>query len=462
MESGAAAAEARRYGKTAGLLSAAIGTGGLLTYLYFAIASHLLSRADYGAIVVLWASAVLTVSVFHRPVEQLVSRTVAERQALGLPIGRPVRIAAMIQLGIATTSALVAIALRGPIQDHLLDGSSSLYWILVVTIVGYAGSYFARGFLAGTRRFGLLGGLIFSEASIRVLFPIAVAVGITSGKTAIAVGTAAGASLCLLIIPVALAVERHRGTEPAMHDGPAPTEAPPGRDFTFARGGTFALSVLMIMLSEQTFMNGGPLLVRGAEGAAQAGFIFNVIMVARAPLLLFQGVATSLLPHLTRLRSAGSREGDDAFRLSVQGTLRAIAVFSAGVVVVLMAAGPKLMQIAFGNKFTYDRPALLMVAVGMGLYLAATTLNQASVAQGQVRRASMRWIACAAAFVVWNFLPFFNHFRRVEIGFVGAAAVLCALLLHLYLHPVARPGDEVEPGSAREVGATLAAAEEAG
>ena len=57
------------------------------------------------------------------------------------------------------------------------------------------------------------------------------------------------------------------------------------------------------MLSEQTFLNAGPLLVNATAGAAAAGFIFNVLMIARAPLQLFQAVSTSLLPHLTRLRA---------------------------------------------------------------------------------------------------------------------------------------------------------------
>ena len=58
------------------------------------------------------------------------------------------------------------------------------------------------------------------------------------------------------------------------------------------------------MLAEQTFLNAGPLLVRateGSEGAALAGFAFNVLLLARAPLVLFQAVQTSILPHLTRL-----------------------------------------------------------------------------------------------------------------------------------------------------------------
>ena len=85
------------------------------------------------------------------------------------------------------------------------------------------------------------------------------------------------------------------------------------------------------------------------------------------------------------------------------------------------------MQIAFSKKFTYDRAGLLLVTLGMGLYLASVTLNQACLAQGQVRRAAARWIACAAFFIGWNFLPLVaNEFRRVEIGFALTAGVLFA------------------------------------
>ena len=461
-ERAGAEAEARRYGRTAGLLSAGIGTAGLLTYAYFAIASHVLSRAEYGGIVVLWSVVVVTVSVLHRPVEQLLSRTLAERRERGLGIASPMRVAATIQLGIAAACAAAALALRGPIEDGLLDGQSDLYWVLVVAIVAYAASYYARGFLAGTRRFGLLAGLILNESAARMTFALAVAVGIAGGQTAVALGIAIAPVLSLLIVPLAfLGGHRARSsdvTAPPTPPGTAPSDA----EFTLARGGSFAAAVLLIMLSEQTFLNGGPLLVRGADGAAAAGFIFNVLMVARAPLLLFQGIATSLLPHLTRLRSRGGEEGEAAFRLSVRATLMAIAAFGAVVVVVVAAIGPQLMQLAFGDKFAYDRLALILVSIGMGLYLAAATLNQAALAQGQARRAAACWVACAIGFLAWNLLPVLSDFRRVEIGFVSAATTLCGLLYMLYRNPVARRGDEVEPGSPAEIEVRLAAADEVG
>ena len=215
------------------------------------------------------------------------------------------------------------------------------------------------------------------------------------------------------------------------------------------------------MVSEQTLLNAGPLLVRASDGAAAAGFIFNVLMIARAPLVLFQAVATSLLPHLTRLRSSARTGDEDAFRLSVRVTITAIAAIAGVVVVAVLVAGPELMQLAFGNKFTYERAGLVIVSVGMGFYLASGTLNQAALAQGQARRAAARWVFCATAFVVWNLLPVFDEFRRVEVGFAGAAVLLCGLLYLLYRRPQVRAEDVFEPGSPQELEARIAAADEA-
>ena len=103
----------------------------------------------------------------------------------------------------------------------------------------------------------------------------------------------------------------------------------------------------------------------------------------------------------------------------------------------------------------------MIVTVGMGFYLASGTLNQAALAQGQVRRAAACWVGCALAFISWNLLPVLDEFRRVEVGFAGAAALLCGLLYRLYRRPRARPEDVVEPGSPQELEARLAAADEA-
>ena len=71
----------RSYGRGAAILSVGIGVTGLITYAYFALASHSLSKDDYGRISLLWSSVFIVVSVLYRPVEQLLSRTIADRAA---------------------------------------------------------------------------------------------------------------------------------------------------------------------------------------------------------------------------------------------------------------------------------------------------------------------------------------------------------------------------------------------
>ena len=188
------------------------------------------------------------------------------------------------------------------------------------------------------------------------------------------------------------------------------------------------------MLAEQTFLNAGPLIVKasegGAAGAALAGFTFNVLLIARAPLQLFQSVQTAILPVLTRLRASGET---DPFRRSVNLTLLAIALFSAAVALVLLAAGPALMDVVFGGEFDYDRGGLVLIAIGMGFYLSAATLNQAALARGHAREAATCWAAAAAGFVLFlTLVSFDDRVLQVEVAYLGAALVLFGLLYLLY------------------------------
>ena len=442
--------ESRSFGRSAATLSAGVGLAGVLTYVFFALASHNLEPVAYGELVVLWSAVFVTISILHRPVEQLISRGVAEHRARGESVGATIRAAALIQGVVALGFALAALALRGQLEDGLLSGDETLYWIYVGSVLAFAASFFARGFLAGEGRFQLLGALLVFESASRMAFSLAVAVGIADGRTAIAVGIAVAPLVSLIVVPLAFASTR-RHTDPPTRSGRPRFSS-----------SSFAAAVFVIMLSEQVLLNGGPLLVNGAEGAAAAGFIFNVLMLARAPLLVFQGIAISLLPHLTRLRSSGSGEADAAFGLSVTVTLRAVAGFAAVVAVTVAAAGPQLMQLAFGDRFDYDRTGLLIVTAAMGLYLAATTLSQASLAQGQARRAASAWSACAVVFLVWSALPLLEDAaRRIEIGLLAAAAVLFALLFSIYRNPRATAEDIPVAGSQAERDARLALADEA-
>ncbi len=437
-----AAAGGGGYGRGAAILSVGIGATGLITYGYFSLASHTLSESDYGAITLLWSAVFITVSVLYRPVEQLLSRTIADRDARATQGREHLRVAATIQLALGVLFAVAALALRQPLQDDLFGGSETLYWVLIVTVLAYAVSYFARGFLAGNRRYGAYGGLVLIEALSRVLFAVAVAVGIAEGQAVVALGMAAAPIVSLAVVPLALHRGLGRGSpspadaEPADVAGIAEPSVAGEAEFTLAHGTGFAVSVVAIMLAEQTFLNAGPLLVKATEGeggAALAGFTFNVLLIARAPLQLFQAVQTSILPHLTRL---GARGETDPFRRTVNVTLIAIAGFAAAVALVMLAVGPAVMDLVFGGNFEYDRLGLVLISLGMGLYLAAATLNQALLARGQARQACAVWLVAAAGFVGFLLVPGFDdRVLQVELGYLGSAFVLGALLYGLYRSP---------------------------
>jgi O-antigen/teichoic acid export membrane protein len=416
-------------GRGAAVLSVGIATTGLVTYTYFALASHNLSADDYGQITLLWSAVFITVSVLYRPVEQLLSRTIADHDARGVPGSSHLRIAATIQLALGVLFAVLALVFKDRLQNDLFDGNETLYWILVATVLAYAVSYFARGFLAGHHRFELYGGLVFMEATSRLMFALAVTVGIASGQAAVALGIAAAPLVSLVVVPLALG--RHARTPEAVRDtAPSDDEGV----FTLSKGAGFAVAVLVIMLAEQTFLNAGPLLVKateaGAAGAALAGFTFNVLLIARAPLQLFQAIQTSILPHLTRLRAGGEH---DPFKRSVHLTLLAIAGFAASVALVMAVIGPTLMDLVFGDDGDYERSGLVIIAVGMGLYLAAATLNQAALARGHTVAASACWAISALAFVAFLlFVDFDNRVLQVEIAYTVAAAVLGSALFVLF------------------------------
>ena len=60
------------------------------------------------------------------------------------------------------------------------------------------------------------------------------------------------------------------------------------------------------MLAEQTLINAAVLTADAtATNAAVAGFVFNALLIARAPLQLFQAIQGSLLPHLAGLNATG-------------------------------------------------------------------------------------------------------------------------------------------------------------
>jgi O-antigen/teichoic acid export membrane protein len=411
------------YGRGARILSIGIATTGMVTFAYFALAAHALSPVEYKHISLVWSIMFVVASVIYRPIEQLLSRTIADRRARGHGAGHNLGVALGIQAAFALAFLAIALALRDLLQNDLFDGSAALYWVLVVGVLAYAASYFARGFLAGHQRFELYGALVFFEAVSRVCFALAVVLGVASGQSAVALGMAAAPLMSLLVVPWFFARR-----DPPLNRA-AVTETEGG--LTLRRGVPFAAAVFAVMVAEQTLLNGAVLTVEGTSAdAALAGIVFSVLLIARAPLQLFQAVQGSLLPHLAGLQATASAA---EFRRAIRVTVLAIGAFAAAVALGLFAVGPAVV----GNLFDIDREigraGLALVGLGMGFHLVAGTLNQAALARGQALGAALAWLACAGAFVAWMLSPAIgDQLLRTEIGYCGATALLAALLGLVY------------------------------
>jgi O-antigen/teichoic acid export membrane protein len=461
-----AKAGSRSYGSGARILSVGIAATGLLTFAFFSIASHVLGEAAAEHIDVLWSVMFVVISVIYRPVEQLLSRTIAERRAHG-HVEHPLRVPIALQAGFALAFLLLALVLRDELIDEVFDGYAALYYVLVVGTLAYAGSYFARGWLAGHEYFALYGGLVLMEASSRICFALAVALGIASGQTAVALGIAAAPLLSLVVVPAAFARRGHErhdaaavsGDITAVESPPTPAHAAgadsvpitmdeadaalagPGTEgvqetaahgqLSLRRGGRFALWVSGIMLSEQTLLNAAVLTVYATSDQALAGIVFNVMLIARAPLQLFQAIQTSLLPHLTGLEA---KEGHAAFARAIRLTVLAIAAFAAAVALGLLLIGPFVMgHVLFGQHYTYGRLGLALIGVGMGMHLTSGALNQAALARNRARAAATCWLTAAVAFLAWMLTPAVgDQVLRAELGYFGATSLLALLLAALY------------------------------
>ena len=190
----------------------------------------------------------------------------------------------------------------------------------------------------------------------------------------------------------------------AAGEGPAHAEIEEAAaDLTLKHGAGFAVSVVGIMLAEQTLMNAGVLIVAAKAGGKAGltvgitGFVFNVLLIVRAPLQLFQAIQTSILPHLAGLEA---RESADEFHRAIRMTIRVIAAFAGAVAIGLLAIGPFVMTALLGDKgFHYGRVGLAVVGARDGASPDRGHAQPGRAGPGTRALAAVAWLSAAALFV---------------------------------------------------------------
>jgi O-antigen/teichoic acid export membrane protein len=406
------------------LVSAAMLASGLLIYVFHAGAARALGGAVYGRIAVLWAAMFLVVIVVFRPLEQATARAIADRHARGEDARQVVR--SVLLLGLCAFAALVPVALLtwGPVTDGLFAGDERMTAWLLVGIVSYGIAYISRGLITGARWFAGYGIGLMADAVSRLVIA-APLLFVASLPVAAAAVTVAG-----LIGAVAPLLVGRKRIAPVF-------EGTPGAEFKLGRTLRFAAPASTIAAADQLLVNCSPLLVMLEGGtAAAAGLVFAATMLVRVPTYVFQGLASSILPNLTRLNAG---EHSHRFRRATLET--AGFLLGAGVVIVAFAAvaGPEALRMIYGPGFDAGRGELILLGAGVAFYLSATTFSQALLALEASGRASVAWITTAVLFVGLYFALPGSELERVS-GAFAVATLVDLLILAGLLHRRTRAG----------------------
>ncbi len=414
-----AAAERRVPGAL--LMSAGTIGSGLLAYAFNAVAARALGPEAYGPIAVLWAAMFLVAVVLFRPVEQTLSRAIAERTATGEDVRSVVRPVAALAIAITLVAAAACAIAWGSITDRLFDGQSMLTAMLIVGIAGYGASYFVRGIVGGRRWYAGYGTLLLADGGARLALVLPLYIWASSSLAAAALAAAAfaGAVAPLLI--------RGRG---AITDQSGDR---PGRPFALRGAAGFAGSTAVCAAGDQILLSGGPVLVMlhgGDHAATAAGLVFAATMLVRAPAYLFQGVAAALLPNLTTMLVLDDERG---FRRAVSRTVGIIAAFSGLMVLGAFAVGPTIMGVLYGDGFDAGRTELALLSAGAGGYLVAATLSQAALARSEAVSAAVIWASSAALFVSLELALSGEPLMRVSLAFCTATLATAAAFWALAL-----------------------------
>jgi O-antigen/teichoic acid export membrane protein len=392
----------------------AVGAGllvaGLSAYGFLAVADRPLTKAEYSPLSATWSLVFLIGPGLFLPLEQEISRALAERRTRGVGGAPVVRRAATLGVGLALAVLVLLIATARWSVDELFDHQLLLLVGLTLGVAGALAGHVTRGCMSGTGHFKGYGTYIGADGLIRLLGCVLCAViGVTTaGWYGIALGIAG-----LLAVPVALRVER-----PSLRPGPEAAL----REISTALGYLLIGSLLAFGL-----MNIGPVIVKLLASDTQAdaaGRFVNGVVVARIPLFLFQAVQAALLPKLSALATAG-RLGD--FRASLRRLMVVVLALAVAGTIVGALLGPTVVEIMFRNA-DLDRRTLALLAAGSGLYMLALACAQALIALGGHRDQAIGWAMGIVALAATTWLASDDLFFRVEMGLlVGSLAALVTM-----------------------------------
>ena len=153
--------------------TAAVGAGlivaGLSAYGFLFVADKALSKAEYSPLGALWSLVFLVGPGVFLPLEQEISRALAERRARKLGGAPVVRRAGTLGVGLLLGVLVLLILSARWVVEHLFDGQILLLVGLALGLAGALAGHLTRGCMSGSGRFKGYGTYLGADGFIRVL-----------------------------------------------------------------------------------------------------------------------------------------------------------------------------------------------------------------------------------------------------------------------------------------------------
>ena len=390
---------------------------GLGSYVFLTVAARSLGLAEFGELSTMWVVVFGFIAGLWYPFEQELARVVASTS--GVPSAADVRRVSRVQGAtiLAAGAVLLGYALitQGS-PDRLPDG---LVAGLVASLLTLAVTANQRGRLLGAQRYGWAAMQHTVDGAARVAGAIGCAVlGLDVGWYGIARGLAPLAG----VVAVRPRTPRARTIAPSTR---------PWSSLIRDLLGLLAGSYISIAL-----LNVGPLVVRAGSTVEATGSFMAIFVIARLP-IYFAGVAASgFLPILVQARS---NAGMDGFLRLVRSAALVVLLVGVAGGLLLGLLGPTLAVLVFGEAYSVDRMASLLLALSSAGFVTAMLLQVSLVAMGRQRAVAWTWLLGAVTFAVALLLPI-DVWTKVGVAYVVSSVVVVGSMgavVGLWRRPVA-------------------------
>ena len=373
------------------LLLAGTLVGAVAAYLFQAFGNRTLGEAAFAPIAQLWTVFFILVTVALIPLEQYVTRE-ASRGRRVLRDDR--KVVVVTTLGTATVGGAVALAFL----DSLFAGDRLFIAFLVLLPIGYATLTVGKGVLAGHRRFGHMGWLLFWEGVVRLI----------AAFVLIAIATSARSLAWAMVLAPFAAL----GTRFWRFDRETAEV-----DSTRASG--FLGAYIAGSGASQMLLAGAPLAIALLGGAPElVSTVFLTFTLFRGPLTLIYSLQGRILPFLVRIAEDGGGFGAITKRIVVAGLGLAGLGGAVGWLI-----GPEVVELLFDAS--PDRLVTALAAAGVVAASTTQISGQVLVALGGTGRLAGAWIAGLIAALIALPLIGLTPDRTVAVAFlVGELAAL--------------------------------------